>query len=76
MSTLTLRVSPPLDKRLTRLSKRRNLSKSDLVRIAIERYLRVEEFEELRAIAVPIAQAQGIFTDDDVFRRLSVDLER
>ena len=75
MSTLTLRVLPEFDARLTKLSKRRNVSKSDIARAAIERYLRVEEFEESRSIAVPMAQAQGIFTDEDVFRRLGVDFE-
>jgi predicted transcriptional regulator len=76
MSTITLRVPPELDKRIAKLSKRRKLSKSDLAREAIERFLRVEEFEEMRAIAVPIAQAQGIFTDEDVFRRLGENFEQ
>ena len=75
MTRLTLRVLPEFDKRLTRLSKQRSVSKSDIAREAIERFLRVAEFEEGRQIVVPLAQAQGIFTDDDVFRRLGIDFE-
>ncbi len=46
------------------------ISKSDLAREALKRYLRIAEFRALRRGMVPRAQAAGINTDDDVFNAL------
>jgi predicted transcriptional regulator len=70
MSTLTLRVSDDLDKALERQSAAMGISKSDLAREALKRYLRVAEFRTLRSRLVARAQAGGINTDDDVFEVL------
>lgn len=47
------------------------LSRSDLVRQALREYLLIRRFRELRARMIPHAQAQGLFTDEDVFERFS-----
>jgi predicted transcriptional regulator len=70
MATLTLRIPDELDQALEQESAARHLSKSDLAREALQRYLRVMTFHRLRARLVPRAQAQGIHTDEDVFRKL------
>jgi predicted transcriptional regulator len=70
MSTLTLRVPDELDKALERQSAALGISKSDLAREALKRYLRVAEFRTLRTKTVSRAQAIGIHTDDDVFDAL------
>ena len=70
MSTLTLRVPPDLDKALERQSAALGVSKSDLAREALRRYLRVAEFRALRAKLVARAQADGVHTDEDVFKAL------
>ena len=70
MATLTLRIPDDLDQKLERQSAVSQLSKSDLAREALQRYLRVARFRSLRAKLVPRAQAQGIHTDEDVFRKL------
>jgi predicted transcriptional regulator len=70
MATLTLRIPDDLDEELGRQSAASRLSKSDLVREALHRYLRVAKFRRLRAKLVPRAQARGIHTDEDVFRAL------
>ena len=70
MSTLTLRVPDDLDKALERQSAALGISKSDLAREALKRYLRVAEFRSLRSRFVARAQAGGINTDDDVFEVL------
>jgi predicted transcriptional regulator len=70
MSTLTLRVPDDLDRALERQSAALGISKSDLAREALKRYLRVAEFRTLRARLVARAQADGINTDDDVFEVL------
>jgi len=70
MATLTLRIPDELDKELDQQSAASHLSKSDLAREALQRYLRVGRFRTLRSKLVPRAQAQGINTDEDVFRVL------
>ncbi len=70
MTTLTLRVPEELDQALERQSAALGISKSDLAREALKRYLRVAEFRTLRTRLVARAQADGIDTDDDVFDRL------
>jgi predicted transcriptional regulator len=70
MSTLTLRVPDDLDRALDRQSRALGISKSDLAREALRRYLRVAEFRTLRTKLVARAQARGINTDEDVFRVL------
>ena len=59
-----------LDKALERQSAALGISKSDLAREALRRYLRVAEFRTLRTRLVARAQAGGINTDDDVFETL------
>jgi Arc/MetJ-type ribon-helix-helix transcriptional regulator len=70
MATITLRVPDKLDRALKKQSEAAGVSKSDLVREAVKRYLAVGELRALRARLVPQAQAQDIHTDEDVFRTL------
>jgi predicted transcriptional regulator len=70
MVTITLRVPPELDRALTRQSTAAGISKSDIAREALRRYLAVAEVQRLRARLVPRAQALGLNTDEDVFRAL------
>lgn len=70
MATLTLRIPAELDQELEQESSASHLSKSDLARGALQRYLRVARLHRLRAKLVPRAQAQGVNTDEDVFRAL------
>lgn len=70
MNVLTLRVPADLDEALEKESVARGISKSDLAREALKRYLRVAEFRTLRTKLVARAQAAGIHTDDDVFDAL------
>lgn len=56
---------------LDRLSQARGVSRSDTVREALQEYLFVQKFRSLRAKMLPFAEAEGVFTDDDVFRLVS-----
>jgi len=47
------------------------LSLSELVSEAIKEYLFFRRFRLLRERVIPKAQAQGIYTDQDVFERVS-----
>ncbi|MEP6885827.1 MAG: CopG family transcriptional regulator [Gammaproteobacteria bacterium] len=70
MATITLRLPDELDRALERQSAAAGVSKSDLTREALRRFLAVSESQRLRSKLVKRAQAQGIHTDDDVFRAL------
>ena len=63
MTTLTLRIPDELDQELERQSTATRLSKSDLAREALQRYLQTVRFRSLRSKLVPLAQAEGINTD-------------
>jgi metal-responsive CopG/Arc/MetJ family transcriptional regulator len=49
----------------------KGISRSDLVRDALRAYLLARRFQALRAAMLPYAEAQGVFTDEDVFRLVS-----
>jgi hypothetical protein len=59
-----------MDKALPRQCAASGLSKSDLAREALSRYLNVGELKRLRRKLVPLAQEGGIHTDEDVFKVL------
>lgn len=70
MATITLRLPDELDRALERQSTAAGVSKSDVAREALRRFLAVSEFQRLRAKMVKRARAQGVHTDEDVFRAL------
>ncbi|HUF08402.1 MAG TPA: ribbon-helix-helix domain-containing protein [Rhodothermales bacterium] len=47
------------------------VSRSDLVRQAVQDFLFVRQFRRLRRELILYAEAQGIYSDEDVFRRIS-----
>lgn len=66
----TVAVSLPeeLAAELDALAEREGASRSEIVRDALRRYLAVREFHRLREAILPVAEAQGVYTDEDVFR--------
>jgi predicted transcriptional regulator len=68
---LSIRVDPALRRALERFSRSQNRPVSEIAREALRRYLAVERFRALRAKALPLAEAQGLLTDEDVFRAIS-----
>jgi predicted transcriptional regulator len=71
MTTLTIRLDPKLDKSLERLAKITGRTKSEIAREALRRQVAVARFRALRKKTLPFAEAQGLVTDEDVFRALS-----
>jgi predicted transcriptional regulator len=71
MTTLTIRLDPKLEKALERIARSSGRSKSDIAREALRRQVAVARFRELRKKVLPFAEAQGLVTDEDVFRALS-----
>ncbi len=69
--TLTIRIPDDLRKGLQELSKNENKPLSDIVRESLKSYLAIHRFRQLRNITLPFAEAQGILSDEDVFRMIS-----
>lgn len=69
--TLTVRLPDDLRNELQEISKAEAKPVSDLVRESIQRYVAVYNFRRLRNTILPFAEAQGILTDEDVFKSIS-----
>lgn len=70
-STVTIRLDEELERRLTTVSRRSGRSRSEIVREGLRRQLARMSFEQLRERLTPFAEAQGVLTDEDVFREVS-----
>ena len=70
-ATVTIRLDPKLQRQLDRLSKRLGRSRSELVRDALRRQIAILRFEEARRELLPLAEARGIVTDEDVIDLVS-----
>lgn len=70
-SALTIRLDADLERRLVRIARRTGRSRSEVVRDAVRRQLALAEFADLRRRIMPLAEAQGYLTDEDVFRDVS-----
>ena len=71
MTTLTIRLDEKLERALDQLAKSTGRSKSDLAREALKRQVAVARFRELRRRTLPFAEAQGLLTDEEIFKALS-----
>jgi Arc/MetJ-type ribon-helix-helix transcriptional regulator len=70
-ATLTISLPPMLRRDVSRAAKGQRVSESEFVRRAVQRQLWTDAFEETRRKIVPRARAQGIYTDEDVFKIIS-----
>jgi len=71
MATLTMRIDDRMETELSKLAEATHRTKSDLAREMLRRQLAIRRFQDLRAKAVPYAEAAGYLTDEDVFRDAS-----
>ncbi len=69
--TITLRLPEKLQKDLDKVVKAEKTSKSDVIRDAIERYIALKRFQQLRKKVLPFAEAEGLVTDEDIFKAIS-----
>lgn len=69
--SISISLPEDLKAELDQLTEAEGLSRSDLVREALRDYLFVRRFRRLREELMPYAEAQGIYTDEDVFNVVS-----
>ena len=70
-STITISLPEKVRAQLDRVSRAEGVSRSDLVRESIRYYLFIRQLRAMRKSMVPKASRQGIYTDQDVFDRVS-----
>jgi predicted transcriptional regulator len=71
VGTLTIRIDDELENDLEQLAKSQHRTKSDLAREMLRKRVAVERFRELRRKALPLAEAAGYLSDEDIFRDIS-----
>lgn len=70
-AAITIRLDESLEELLDRVCQETGRSRSEVVRDALRRQLTVQLFDEARRRVIPFAEAQGILTDEDVFKIVS-----
>ena len=69
--SISISLPENLKEELDRFTQSEGVSRSDLVREALKEYLFVRKFRALRQKLMPYAEAQDIYTDEDVFNDVS-----
>lgn len=70
-STITISLPEKVRRDLDKLSKAEGVSRSHIVRESIREYLFLRRFRNLRRSMAAKASRRGVFTDEDVFERVS-----
>lgn len=69
--SLTIVLPDDLEAALEEETSREGVTSSELIQAALKEYLFFRRFRLLRDQMISHAQAQGIYTDEDVFERVS-----
>lgn len=69
--TITISLSEDIKATLDQTVREQGLSRSEVIREALREYLLVRRFRQLRESMLPHAQEQDVFTDQNVFDRIS-----
>ena len=70
-ATLTIRLDDDLKRLLDDAAEKSGRNRSDIAREALKRQLRLSRFEAIRKRIMPLAEARGFLTDEDVFSKVS-----
>lgn len=71
MAEITVSLPTHIIAELDRFAERHGRTRAELVTAALEEYLFSRRSRELRERMIPEAQAQGLYTDEDVIDRVS-----
>ncbi len=69
--TLTISLPEGVSRSLDKATRRARATRSDVVREALSQYFVREEIARLRARTLPYARKRRIYSDEDVFKRVS-----
>lgn len=68
---LSISVDKSLKEKVEQAAERFNISKSELIKKAIEKYIAHAELREIREKLIPLAEESGYFSDEDIFKDFS-----
>jgi len=68
---LTISIDPKLKNEVDRISEKMHISKSELVKKALEKYILHQEFSDIRETLLPYGEKAGYYTDEDIFNDIS-----
>ncbi len=69
-SSVSISLPERLNREIEKVLKETSLTRSELVRAALDEYLFKFRFRKIREKLVMKARSKGIFTDEDVFEKL------
>lgn len=69
--TVNISLPPSTKRELDQFTKKQSLNRSNVLKEAIRQYLIREQFRQLRMSMLLQAQQRGIYTDQEVFRKVS-----
>jgi len=67
---MTIRLPAQLRDEVERLGRAEHKATSDVVRESLRRYVAIRKFRSVRKQILPFAEAQGLVTDEDMFKAL------
>jgi metal-responsive CopG/Arc/MetJ family transcriptional regulator len=70
-TSVSVSLPEKLNKEINKIAREMHLTRSDIVKVALTEYLFKYRFRKVRKKMVEKARAKGIYTDEDVFNRLS-----
>lgn len=69
--SITVSLPEKISSDLSAIAEDEGISKSQIIRDALQDYIFIKKFRALRNQMIAKAQARDIFTDDDVFQKIS-----
>ncbi len=69
--TIAISVSKSIKQKLDWMIEKEQINQGDIIREALRQYFARQEFRRIRQFMIPEAEQRGIYTDEDVFRRVS-----
>lgn len=70
-TSVSISIPEKLSREINKLTEETHLTRSALVKTALEEYLFKYRFKKIREKMVMKARGKGIYTDEDVFKKLS-----
>ncbi len=71
MTALAIELDDQLANELRQVAESLQTSEVDLVRKAVDTYLRQQRMDQIRAEMQPYAEAAGLLTEDDIYKEIS-----
>jgi predicted transcriptional regulator len=71
MTVVSLELDDKLAGELKQLSESLQTSEVDLVRKAVDNFLRQQRMDQIRAEIKPYAEAAGLLTEEDIYKEIS-----